>query len=383
MDLKEVFRGLSKKLLSDFQISGQIEHGTDKGSYREDALKSFLADGRLPKKYSIGHGQVITRNGEMSKSLDLVIFDHLYSVPLIYDAATQILPIESVYGVIECKSVLSKEKLLEGLENIKSLKSIAPRDTAYRKGLGIEMAFERPRPYGALFAYKMSDNSLDSLESNLKDWEKDNDPKNWPNLIGVLNEGIFFHSDIYLNQKLTNDEITRETFPIHISYGEEALFHFYTRLLDLCSSTELGSFDLQGYFELPEKIGDLFVKGHDRFTHTEIGQKSRIKRQIIERIYAWCAGQKPIKHGELLQRVLGQLPANIEKKMDMEVLVYLYDPDGLPGLHQVDNPFVIFDKVPTPKERMLLPYINLTINGVGYYIPWAYLNKDDFEIAKA
>jgi hypothetical protein len=53
-----------------------------------------------------------------------VIFDKHENSSLVYDESTQVFPIESVYGIIECKSHLPKEKLLEGLENIKSVKKL-------------------------------------------------------------------------------------------------------------------------------------------------------------------------------------------------------------------------------------------------------------------
>ena len=84
MDLKTIYNEIAKKLLSDFNISSYIPNGPDKGTFREDSLKNFLEDGKLPKKYSLGHGQIITRKNEISKSADIVIYDNIENTPLIY-----------------------------------------------------------------------------------------------------------------------------------------------------------------------------------------------------------------------------------------------------------------------------------------------------------
>jgi len=57
MEVKVIFREASKKMLSDFRISAQMNHPGVMGTYREDSLKNFLKSGRLPEKYGIGQGK--------------------------------------------------------------------------------------------------------------------------------------------------------------------------------------------------------------------------------------------------------------------------------------------------------------------------------------
>ena len=77
MDIKKVFRGISQKLQSDFEISSEINHQGNKGTYRESALRDFLLSGRLPKRFGIGTGEIIGPTRKVSKQSDLVIFDQL------------------------------------------------------------------------------------------------------------------------------------------------------------------------------------------------------------------------------------------------------------------------------------------------------------------
>jgi len=42
MDVKKVFRGISQKLQTDFEISAEINHQGNKGTYREVPYVNFL-----------------------------------------------------------------------------------------------------------------------------------------------------------------------------------------------------------------------------------------------------------------------------------------------------------------------------------------------------
>src|SRR5450830_224147 len=118
MEVKRIFRGVSAKLLSDFNVSAMYEHQGNKGSFREGALRDFLVSDRMPSKYGLGTGEIVSSHGEVSKQSDLIVFDRLNSIPLLYSDTVQVFPVESVYGVVEVKSKLSKDELLKALENI-------------------------------------------------------------------------------------------------------------------------------------------------------------------------------------------------------------------------------------------------------------------------
>ena len=129
METKNVFRRLSKRMLEDFSISAEISHHGSKGTYRENTLKKFLSEGRLPTRYGIGTGEIVGPVHNVSRQSDLIIFDSLNGISLIYDENTQVYPIECVAGTIEVKSTLNKGEFIKSLENIKSVKKLAPRET--------------------------------------------------------------------------------------------------------------------------------------------------------------------------------------------------------------------------------------------------------------
>jgi len=111
---------------ADFEVSAQVKHSGSKGAIRENALKNFLAEGRLPRKYGIGTGEVVGRVRDTSGQCDIIIFDQLNGVALLHEENVQIFPIDCVYGIIEVKSSLSKAKLFDALNKIKTLKTMVP-----------------------------------------------------------------------------------------------------------------------------------------------------------------------------------------------------------------------------------------------------------------
>ena len=194
MDTRKVFRRLSQKMIEDFKISAEITHSGSKGVYRENALKDFLSDRRLPSRYGIGSGEIVGPARNVSRQSDLIVYDHLNGIALIYDEDTQVYPIECVAGTVEVKSTLNKTELINALENIKSVKELAPRESTTRQSLGImSVSYPRPLPFGAVFAYQLGDNSLSSLVDNLRDWERSVAKEHWPNVVAILDTGLIQH----------------------------------------------------------------------------------------------------------------------------------------------------------------------------------------------
>ena len=96
-------------------------------------------------------------------------------VTLLYDETVQVFPIDCVYGIIEVKSELSKIEFLDGLEKIKIFKAMALGGMVQQSVAGAwKLVHPRPRPFGMVFAYNLSKNSLESLVDNLRVWERDN-----------------------------------------------------------------------------------------------------------------------------------------------------------------------------------------------------------------
>lgn len=119
----EMLRKSIKRVESDFNFSALIDHRSSKGSVREFIIKNFLRP-FLPKCYGISGGQAFDKNGNISKQLDIVIYDDLHSYLAPYMSDFIYFPCESIYGNIEVKSFLDKKSFDEAVENIKSMKKL-------------------------------------------------------------------------------------------------------------------------------------------------------------------------------------------------------------------------------------------------------------------
>ena len=373
MDTQKVFRGLGNKMLEDFNISAQINHPGTKGTYREDTLRKFLSEGRLPKRYGIGTGEIVGPIRNVSRQSDLIIYDELDGIALIYDNNTQVFPIECVAGTIEVKSTLTKSEFIKALENIKSVKMLAPRDTVTKAVSGfINMSYPRPMPFGAVFGYQLGGNSLSSLVNNLVEWERNTPKEYWPNLIAILDQGIIHHYRDGLQVAITNNELKEAQFPSSIHFRSDSLFKFYSGILDLCASTAVGPAELGRYFYQAEQVGEHVVSNHDRIQKTGKDQVYRLTENFITKVVTYCRENGSLPLRELLQRRFGEIPLGMDD-WDLDQGVFLYNPDDLKGVHEVENAIVFHDAKPMAAPGVMEPVHYIIVDNATFYIPWVYV----------
>ncbi|WP_439554853.1 DUF6602 domain-containing protein [Dyadobacter sp.] len=260
MQLSELFGLTSDKLLSDFKIGAQLKHNGNIGDYREDSFREFLTT-KMPHKFGIGNGEVVGFENDTSRQSDLIIYDKFEAVPLVVKDSVQAYPAGSIYGIIEVKSQLSKEKLIEGLDNIKSVKALVPNEQISRKdGMSVQF-YPRPKPFGCIFAFSLGGNSMNSLVENLRVWERSNEPQFWPNMVVVLNEGIVAHYTP--SGKLEILSIDASLSPFFHNHQSDTLFQFYSNLIDLCNSMNLPKLELSKYRYSPKLVLGHTIKGKD------------------------------------------------------------------------------------------------------------------------
>ena len=379
MDTKAAFRAISGKMAKDFEISAQIHHSGSKGEYREDALRSFLEEGRLPGRFGIGKGEIVGPARNVSRQSDLIIHDQLDGVSLVHSEATQVYPIECVAGTIEVKSTLSKTKFLEALENIKSVKRLVPRETVAKPMAGgFTLEYGRPCPFGAVFGYQLGRNSLSSLFNNLVEWERENPKEYWPNVIAVLGEGVIHHYR-GLRPALSNEDLSRAEYPSSLHYGEDTLFKFYAAVIDLCTSTQLGPVVLSRYFEQAEQLGDYLVYGHDQFRKPGREEVYKLTEAFVERVVEHCRREGGMSEEEVLKRRFGQVPDVLEAGQ-LRRRVFLYNPEGLKGVHELDAGVTVKDGVAYAPEGSMEPCQHIVVDGEVYYFPMVYVCDGDLEM---
>lgn len=382
MNTKDLFQIVSQKMHVDFRASAQVAHRGSKGTIRENILRKFLEEGRLPYKYGIGSGEIVGRIRDTSRQSDLIIYDKINGVTLLYDEHTQVYPIDSVYGIIEVKSGLSKADFIDALDKIAAFKSMAP-DGHVKLSLGSATAsFPRPRPFGMVFAYNLADNSLDSLTENLREWEQRHPPEFWPNYVCVLGVGTISHQGNDVFKKCLNSEsITAESRPFYLGYGEDSLWKFYSALHDVCARMQLGPVELQTYYEPLQRIGRFVIDGRFEFPRRSDNVAVRLNEAAIARIIAWCSSQGPMRYEDYCIKRLGTVPYGLSNQQVLDRHIYLYNPDDLPGLHELGDTALHVDEYGARlNEPSLASAYEVVIDGHLYAFCLESFGPEDYEV---
>lgn len=278
MDLNELFSSIETTMLARFKESGFINHSGDKGENREEFLMDFLKN-HLPKRYGVTKGEIITKEGSRSHAVDIIIYDAV-NCPVLYAGKTSILPIEGVYGIIEVKSSLSKAEFDDAAGKITSFKKLAPRDLGVIATREYATVHRASRPFGIVFGFQLSGNSLDSLKDN---WTAHShavhDVNFFCNLVCVLGKGLLRYESVNLtkgekNLLLDTDEFVNLILTAHkrLANSEEqdevllriikesaedrTFGRFFTYLLIMLTRMKLNVPDLGRYIdpELPISV---------------------------------------------------------------------------------------------------------------------------------
>lgn len=150
--MKQYFQAASKQMMAETQgIVQALRHPGMKGDAGEEALRTFLRK-YLPKRYNVGQGKVVDFTGRESKQTDIIIADAASTVPLYVDAVNMIVPIESVYAVVEVKTSLTSQSLSDGIANLLSFHELElpSRHEFVRGGVVAARSVLESRPKGMI-----------------------------------------------------------------------------------------------------------------------------------------------------------------------------------------------------------------------------------------
>lgn len=115
--LTDIFDNLEKSLYSDMSI--RIENNLEDGMYREYLVKKVL-EKIVPSKYCITDGFVIDSDNNISKQMDIIIYDRNY-VPPFFDETYSVVPVEAVIAVIQVKTTINNKSLKDSVDNLNSI----------------------------------------------------------------------------------------------------------------------------------------------------------------------------------------------------------------------------------------------------------------------
>lgn len=90
--------------------SDRITHAGDRGEVNEQHFIDFLRK-YLPNRYTVEKAIVLSSEGEVSDSIDIVVFDRQYTPTLLDNDKHRYIPAEAVYGIFECKPTIDKAYL--------------------------------------------------------------------------------------------------------------------------------------------------------------------------------------------------------------------------------------------------------------------------------
>lgn len=108
--LRQAFSTEQDCLIPKLKSSSRISHAGDRGEVNEQHFIDFLRK-YLPNRYTVEKAIVIDSNGEVSQSIDIVVFDRQYTPALLDNDKHRYVPAEAVYAVFECKPTIDKTYL--------------------------------------------------------------------------------------------------------------------------------------------------------------------------------------------------------------------------------------------------------------------------------
>jgi hypothetical protein len=381
MDVRKSFTAVSKRLMADFEATEEVKHTGGRGTLREEALKDFLQS-RIPKRYAVGAGEVVTPDNRTSGQLDVVIFDDFRFPRLSIGDPHSVFPVEGVYGAISVRSSLESNDLQETYQNIVSLKEILPTGgVQHRNNSGFAWGMHHPIPVTGIFAYRCR-RSLEAVAAQAKELDSGlSDIRLRPDFIVVSDEGIIGPREplrgSFNSYNLPSD---RDLLVLLRKTGRHTLLRFYMQIISELERIELSPFDLRKYDEMPRLVGRHRVKGGDRFLSSGAKKEGQ---QLVRRLNAVAIEQilrdsVVVTVRDLNLHQFGFIPPQpnqIEEFFASEI--FEYNPKHLPPIPIESITFDEFGK-PLVSEPYFSPtFIN--IDGKDYAVDTGSFSDEHFE----
>ncbi len=179
----------AKLLHDEFEfIRKSNPHSGDKGEEVENILKEFL-NTHLPQRFRSCSGIIIDNENNISRQIDVIIYDALSSPVYRYSTKTQIIPFDTVVAVIEVKSCLNKTEIEDAYTKIASCKGLkkSPLSQMDQRPTGSNLT--TLGTYGIIFGFD-SDTKIETLAEHVKNLNKSYESKFWPDMITILDKGV-------------------------------------------------------------------------------------------------------------------------------------------------------------------------------------------------
>ncbi|MBN3741214.1 MULTISPECIES: DUF6602 domain-containing protein [Burkholderia] len=114
------------EIITNGKQAALFAHTGIRGDERAAALKEFL-NATIPARFGVAKGEAIDFQGNRTSQIDLLIYDkHSSSVLFKGDDGNLLVPIESVYAVVECKTTLNGDELEKAYKAARRIKALRP-----------------------------------------------------------------------------------------------------------------------------------------------------------------------------------------------------------------------------------------------------------------
>lgn len=230
MRLKEIISQQEKEIETKLAtIRSRFTHAGIKGESFENSIRELL-EIYLPKRLSVGTGQIIDSDSNITKQIDIVITTEYH--PGIPDShSPNLFFIEGVAAVGEVKTRLTNTELDSAIKNCNSFKNLnsKPVQSIY---MGSESA-DTPSPY-FIFAME-SDLSIGTVAKKMAQLEPAGalESKVGPDLVFLKGKGIIIDPRGLKNIYVENDKGEKLTEWTILPLEESSLFDFVTLLISV------------------------------------------------------------------------------------------------------------------------------------------------------
>lgn len=125
----EIFRAVLRDARAELLLSSNratfFRHRTIRGDERAAALMSFLSE-HLPDSLAVAKGEIIDYLDQRTGQVDIIIYDKNKAAPMSVQRENMLLPCEAVYGVIEVKTILTREEMRMAYKSSAAIKRLRP-----------------------------------------------------------------------------------------------------------------------------------------------------------------------------------------------------------------------------------------------------------------
>jgi hypothetical protein len=147
-------------------------------------VREFLAE-QLPGRYGVTRGEVVAMTGEVSRQMDVLVYDAATTPVLAEGDGSRVLPVESVYAAVEVKPRLTARGLRDAAANLRSVKALSRSASLGPEGAHGEV---EPPVFGAVFSFQAMDHRrvlglLEEIEGELP-------PPLWVDCVCVLDDAV-------------------------------------------------------------------------------------------------------------------------------------------------------------------------------------------------